>query len=279
MVSGADESVERGADRGHEGRRAHAAQASELRDDAQDRRRLVSPIAVGSEVRRVGLDEERPVGQPRGRLPRPGGRPERDGQSEAHEKALGRQGLGHRAVPREGVQDAARAAAETSRPAEQGGRDVVVRLAVVDEDGQVALGGERQLTVERLALHIGRGQAPEVVEPDLADGADARVRDEALEPRPPDLVHAPRVMRVDADRGEHDARVAGRQLEGRLGRVEIPARDEDPLEAGGDCTLDDGRSIGVEARVLEMRVRVDEPGQPLRGAAMAQLAVSRSMRG
>jgi hypothetical protein len=67
-------------------------------------------------------------------------------------------------------------------------------------------------------------------------------------------------VRVHADRGEHDARVTGRQLQGGFGRVEVPARDENPIDSGGHGTLDDRRSIGVEARVLEMRMRVDEPG-------------------
>ena len=64
--------------------------------------------------------------------------------------------------------------------------------------------------------------------------------------------------------------MAGGQLERRLGRCGIPARDHDPRDAGAARPLEDGLEIGLERRVLEVAMRVDDAGQAHRRTAAAQ---------
>jgi hypothetical protein len=86
-------------------------------------------------------------------------------------------------------------------------------------------------------------------------------------------------VRMDADSSLHRVRMALGERERRLGRGDVPARDEYALDSSGDGALDDIVPIGVEACVLQMRVRIHDPGQPLRPAATAQAVTSSSIRG
>ena len=237
------------------------SQPRELGDHAQDGRRLVAAGRVGAEVRRVGLDQERPrLEALRGR-PRAGRRAEGDGQREADREAGAGQASGHLGVTAEGVQDA------TTAPGEERLGNVVVRLAVVDEHRQVVRGGERELARERLALDVRRRQVPEVVQPDLPPPPAPGVGGERLEAGPGRLVHLGGMVRMDAHGGVDDPRMPARELERGLRRGEVPAGHADALDPRFDGASDHGVAIGVEARVLEVGVRVDQAGQPLRERA------------
>src|SRR5688572_11654766 len=66
-----------------------------------------------------------------------------------------------------------------------------------------------------------------------------------------------RAMRMDAHRHADEVRMRARDVERALaGRDVLPA-GEDPLDASGRAPRDDGIAVVVEARVREMRVRVD----------------------
>ncbi len=118
-----------------------------------------------------------------------------------------------------------------------------------------------------------------VVEPDLPDRRATRIGEKRLEACPAGLVERRRVVGMHAHRRVDEWCVALRKLERRLGRREIPAGDQNALDTRGRGALDDGVAIGVEARVLQMGVRVDDPGKPLRNTATGQTGASSSMRG
>src|SRR5918992_4274633 len=85
-------------------------------------------------------------------------------------------------------------------------------------------------------------------------------------------------MRMDADRCVDHAGMAAREVQRGLRRGEVPAGDADALDSGLGGAGDDPLAVGIEARVLEMSVRVDQAGQPLRRTATAQVAASTTSR-
>ncbi len=73
------------------------------------------------------------------------------------------------------------------------------------------------------------------------------------------LVSLRRVMRMKPDRRLDDRCVAFRQRERRLRRRKIPAGNHDPLDPRLHSAVDDRVAIRVEALVLEMAMRIDQP--------------------
>jgi hypothetical protein len=65
---------------------------------------------------------------------------------------------------------------------------------------------------------------------------------------------------MDADRGIEPGEPVDAP-ERALGRGAVPARDEDPLEAGQARATDDLVGVGLEAVGVEVAVAVDESGQ------------------
>ena len=177
------------------------------------------------------------------------------------------------------MQHSARGTSRAEGGGEQRVGDMLVSLAVVDQDRQVVLRGELELPVENRALHVRRRQVPVVVEPDLADRSSRGLRGEAFEVRPARFVERCGVVRMDPDRRIDQVRVASRQLQRRLGRREVPARDEDALDPGGARPFEDRVEVVVEAGVLEVSVRVDDPRQALGTSTAAQPASSSSTLG
>src|SRR6188508_1741526 len=173
-----DEALVRGANRRHERLRIHLPQASELPDDTQRGRRLVAPGGIGPEVRRIGLDEEGTVRELRRRSPWPDRRAECDRQREADDERGADDASRHLRVAAERVEDA------TTAPREQRSLGRLVRLAVVDENRQVAGRGERELAPERLALHVRRREVAVEVESDLPDRSGPLIGGQRLETRP-----------------------------------------------------------------------------------------------
>src|SRR5688500_1305022 len=66
-----------------------------------------------------------------------------------------------------------------------------------------------------------------------------------------------RAMRMDAHRHAHEVRMGARDVERALAGRDVLTAGEDPLDASGRGPRDDGIAVCVEARVREMRVRVD----------------------
>src|SRR5688500_6175410 len=66
-----------------------------------------------------------------------------------------------------------------------------------------------------------------------------------------------RAMRMDAHRHADEVRMRARDVERALAGRDVLTAGEDPLDASGRGPRDDGIAVVVEARVREMRVRVD----------------------
>ena len=132
---------------------------------------------------------------------------------------------------------------------------------------------------EGLALRRSGRAGRLVVEADLAQRPGARVVEQLLQPRPGCLVHLRGGMRVDADGGVDEWRVASGELQRGLGRGQVPSRDEDALDPRRRGPLEHGVEVAVEPGVLEMGVRVDQAGKALRRAPTAQVGTSTSSRG
>src|SRR5680860_628520 len=100
------------------------------------------------------------------------------------------------------------------------------------------------------------------VEADLTDRGARRVPDQLLEPAPSRLVHLPGVMGVDTDRRLDERTVERRQLERPFRGCNVPSGDEDALDPGLDRPFEHRAAVGIELRMLEVTVRVDQAGEP-----------------
>ena len=270
--------VVRPADGDHELGRLGRAEAGQLRGDAQDSGRLVRALPRGTQVGRIGLDQEGAQRQGGGGLAGTIGTAKGDRQREADQEAGVDERLGHRPVAREGVEHPA-TAIPGRRPGEQRFRDVGVGRAIVDEHREAVLGGERELAAEGGALGVRRREIAVVVEADLPHRPGQRIGGEGLETLPAGLVDLGGVVRVDAYRRIDQIGMAFGELQCGLGGGQIPPRDENPLDPGGDGAFDDRLDLPFEALVLEMGVGVDQAREALRRAAPGQLATSTSIRG
>jgi hypothetical protein len=67
-------------------------------------------------------------------------------------------------------------------------------------------------------------------------------------------------MRMDPDRGVEPVEPVDAR-EGALGGWDVPARNQDPLQAGQPSRPDDLVGVGVETIRVEMAVGIDETGQ------------------
>ena len=148
------------------------------------------------------------------------------------------------------MEDAADGAVRTTRPTQEGGRDGIMRIAIMDENGSRQLGSEPQLAVHGIPLHVGRRQVSEVVQADLANRRAARVAGKRLERSPLGLPRCGGMVRMDADRGLHRSAVPIRKRERVLRRPKIPPGDHQTLEPRGARAFHDGVAVRVEALVL-----------------------------
>jgi hypothetical protein len=144
-----------------------------------------------------------------------------------------------------------------------------MRVAIVDGDRLVKASRHVELSAQRVALGVGWRQVAEEVEADLADRRDVRLRGQLLEGLPLGLRRGSGIVRMDADGARDEIWISSRELDGGAGAVEIPTRDEDADDPRLAGAPDDLVAVGVEGRVLEMTVGVDEPRQTL-GDSWAQ---------
>ena len=201
---------------------------------------------LGREVRAIGLDED-PV-----RRNRAGGLAQGDRIRKRHvageRDVVATLDCGHdKAGRREAVED--HRAGERS---ESSGR-LVVRFAIVDDDGEAELVGEGELRVEEAPLLLRSREATDGVEAGLAHRDRLRMSQELAELGEALGLGLPGLMRVDPERGMHAVVPLG-DRERRPTRVDAGADRDDSGDAGCLCALDQGRG-GLVARV-EMRVRV-----------------------
>ena len=109
--------------------------------------------------------------------------------------------------------------------------DVLARLAVVDDDGQVEAGGEVELVDEELDLALAVAEFVEVVEADLAQGDDAGELDGFLDRAAPVLAGILDLGGGDAD-GMEDVLHGLEVLVDLLEVHEAVADADDPRDAG-----------------------------------------------
>ena len=140
---------------------------------------------------------------------------------------------------------------------------VAVRLAVVDRDRQAVLCGELELLHENLLLPRARaGVLPVVVEPDLTDRDDLRVRKQAFDLLQPAFRQIGGALRVDADRAVNVV-VFFTQRDGLLEALEIRRHLDDAADAllrqnGAEQLV----AIGVELLGIVVGVRIENHGAP-----------------
>ncbi len=130
---------------------------------------------------------------------------------------------------------------------------LVVRFAIVDDDGEAELVGQGELCVEEAPLLLRCGEATDGVEAGLAHRDRLRMSQELAELGEALGLGLPGLVRVDPERGMHALVTLG-DRERRPARLDAGADRDDSGDAGCLCALDQGRS-GLVARV-EMRVRV-----------------------
>ena len=143
----------------------------------------------------------------------------------------------------------------------QGSDDVVVRVAIVDLEGEIVLFGDLDVRLERAELRVTPGfVGAEEVEPRLADGAHPRpARElgdhlEGVVELSAGLVVG-RVVRVDRDGCEHP-RFDGRHVGGPARRLDVVADLDDTAHADARRTVELLPVVERIVAVRDLQVRV-----------------------
>src|SRR5690606_29739392 len=105
---------------------------------------------------------------------------------------------------------------------------------------------------------IARRKIAEEVEPALAGGDDARLREQRLERRQRGIVELGRVMRMNAGRRVQAARAQVGERRGRAARGDRRAGDDQTVDAARCGAVDHGLAVAVEAVVGQIDADVYE---------------------
>ena len=219
---------------------------------------LRSPAPLWRQPRGIGLGQEAAMRHRGSGRARACGGAEGDRQRKRDKKP----GRGHLGRQRRVAGECVEHAALRPRPSEQRRADVVVRVAVVDDHRlaaarrQCRADAERPLAGPPAAIGCGssRGRSPPPPPPPAP---------------PPDQSAAAQSSSVAAaakcgwmPTAACTAGMPPRQLDCRTRRRQVVARDEHPLDAGRHGPCEHVLTVAVEGWVLEVAVRIDQPGEP-----------------
>ena len=243
------------------------AAAATQRAVTADPLRLVAAArrARRREERRVGLDEEpvrrRRAGRPRRSPPRLR-RNDEPGEADRGAQLEHRLGVVERAARTSGSTTRRRRRCRTPA-ARASSASWASRSPAADRQWRIAglpvSTARREVAAEVRELGEDRREDPVVVEAGLADRDDPRIARRGA-------TISAHVVVVDARRRRGDGRRRPRRATGTDRRASsapparrgVPARDEDPLDAGQPGAADDQVDVAVEPVGLEMAVAVDE---------------------
>jgi len=116
---------------------------------------------------------------------------------------------------------------------------------------------ERQVPPQVRQLIGDRAEHTVVVETGLADGDDAIVSRPGDERGPTGIVDLRGVVRMDTDGGIQPGEPID-ELERPLARVDVPAGDEDALDAGQARSAEDELDVAIEPVGIDVAVAVDQ---------------------
>ncbi len=142
-------------------------------------------------------------------------------------------------------------------------QEIVVRVPLVQEHGQLALGRELELCLESCPLRFARREIAEIVEAAFSDRDDLRLPQQGAERRLGGLVPVGGMVRVHPGGGKEGARPRLRQLGSLLAAGHGTAGDDQARHAALGRTLDDLVTIGVERIVGQIGADIDEVPQRL----------------
>ena len=132
---------------------------------------------------------------------------------------------------------------------------VAVRLAVMHDDRQIQLECKLQLRAEHPLLLCLCGCVPVIVQPDLADGADLRLRRQRADVRKAAVRPAAGLLRMPAD-GGIDKIVRLCQRDGALRRDAAVAGVYHERDAAVMYSAQHLVAVGIELSAVVMRVGV-----------------------
>ena len=131
-------------------------------------------------------------------------------------------------------------------------------VATVDDDGQIELARELQLTDQDLPLHVARRMVVVIIESDFANRHQLRMRRELSELVEMAVPRLRGLVRVNARRGVNPLVSLGNphglaQAVGSPG----PADGQQILQPGATRALDHGVAVRVKVGIVEVAVGVD----------------------
>lgn len=166
--------------------------------------------------------------------------------------------LHHFSGPCKGMEDARRVApAAACAPFHDNCRQIIIGLAIVQDDRESQLIRQRELPAEGIQLQVPRSTVPVVVQPGFADGDHPRMPREALQTPLPPVRRCRHIIRVQPCARIH-ARVSLGQGYGAFcgGQVVPDTQDRsDPCVRGAS---DDRIQIVHELRRVDVRVGIDQ---------------------
>ncbi len=158
------------------------------------------------------------------------------------------------------MEDAAHALAVRAQRGDQLG----VRVAVVQDDGQIQLARQAELRDQRLVLHVSWGEVAIEVQPNLADGDDGRSAGQRALLGQGLRREGRRVVRVGADGGEDAAGVVRRQRQRVAARLHIDTGHDQPPHAVGKRRGEHLVAVRSELAHLDVRMGIYQHRQGLR---------------
>ena len=139
----------------------------------------------------------------------------------------------------------------------------------MEDRGLAGVEGEGQVASQVRQLVRDRAEDAVVVEAGLADRDHPLVARPVDDLGPADVVDLGGVVRMDADRGIEPGEPLD-EVQCATARGDVPARDEDPLDAGQPGGAQDLVGIALEAVRVDVAVRVDQAHRGMVGAPVAR---------
>ena len=135
--------------------------------------------------------------------------------------------------------------------------DILLAVPAMDDDCQVVVASEGEVSIEPFLLQGERCVVPVSVEASFADGDHTRLAQHVEDFGPVFLADFGRLVGVDADGGEDSPVFAG-ELEGAVARRGGDADGDDLGDAGGQGTIEDAGKVGAKSPVVQVSVGIDE---------------------
>src|SRR5581483_246772 len=135
---------------------------------------------------------------------------------------------------------------------------VVIRIAHVDNAGQIEFAGQAQVRAEDLALDLAWREHAKIVQAELTNGHHFWLQRQRTIRLLNLRIIGRRIMWMRANAGKNRAGIGPGQRQRGLAGGKIAARIDDPRHSTGEGGLNDGRAVGVKTGSVDVGMAINE---------------------